>query len=263
MFQKKIKWNEYVAVIDADSIIHTFCHINKNNTNWDNIKFGLDRYINNILDACNTDKYVLCIEGKGNFRHQLKSFSTVYKGSRKSEKPVWFNEIRQHMIDYWKAELAIGIETDDLVTILVTNMSDDENYVNCILCHLDKDLDQITKNILHYNYRQKTFKKISRKKALLYLWKSVLTGDSTDCIKGVPGVGEKTVAKIFDGKDIDKEIPGLVFQEYWNYWVNSKGYSKNKAVIEFISNFQMLYMLEFLSNINDNLPKINNRTELT
>ncbi len=51
-----------------------------------------------------------------NFRLRL-AFTKPYKGQRKAEKPPFFKELRQHLIDKHNAVLAVGDEADDLMSI--------------------------------------------------------------------------------------------------------------------------------------------------
>lgn len=254
-----IEWNKYVAIIDADSIIYTFSYVFKDETNFDIIKERINIYIHKILDACNTDKYVMCVEGEGNFRKNLLTLEDkVYKGKRKErEYPKWFHSIKNLLIEDWKSITAKEIETDDIVTILSTNVNKDSEYINTILCCVDKDLKQVP--VLQYNYKKNSFSIIDRREALFNLWLQLLTGDSVDNITGIPGIGEKTAKKLLLNKDVYNDIPGIVFQEYWNYWVNTNNTTFNVPIIEFYSNFMKLYMLQYYANINNNLPKINDR----
>lgn len=256
-----LEWNKYVAIIDGDSIIYTFSYVYRQEENMNIVYSHIDKYLNKILDSCNTDKYVLCIEGLGNFRKNILHISKKkYKEGRK-EKPDLYNNIKSHLLSYWKAEESVNIETDDFVTILSTNVDLKEEFLYTILCAVDKDLKQVP--ILQYNYKKNTFHYFSKDESLYNLWLQMLIGDSVDNIEGIKGIGEYKAHLILNNKNINEQIPGLVFQCYWDYWVNLHHSTWNVPIIEFCSNFMKLYMLQYHSNRNINLPKIRNRKDIS
>lgn len=59
---------------------------------------------------------IFLTKSDANFRLRL-AFTKPYKGTRKSEKPPFFYEMREHLLRVHNAELADGEEADDLMSI--------------------------------------------------------------------------------------------------------------------------------------------------
>ena len=94
---------------------------------------------------------------------------------------------------------ADGCEADDLCGIY-SNVCLKEGKLP-IICHIDKDLNQIPG--LHYNYRHKHEHKykVSCEDAYHMMLRQCLSGDRTDNIKGIPGIGEVKGNAILEGLD--------------------------------------------------------------
>lgn len=140
--------------------------------------------------ARNFDSLKLYISGKGNWRIPLATIKP-YKGNRVQEKPVYYNEVRQYMIEKYGAIVCDGMEADDAVA-----MEQTEN--TCIIA-TDKDLLQVPGN--HYNPSPKylEYKYIDEKTGNRNFYLQVLTGDTVDNIPGIFGVGPVTAKKLLGG----------------------------------------------------------------
>jgi len=163
----------------------------------------MDTWVDDICRACNTDQYrvFLTSEDKSNYRYQLYP---DYKANRKSPKPIWYNELRQHLIERHATEVAFGVEADDLLGIAQSD--------NTILASIDKDLDQIPGK--HYDFVKDILYEVSEARATRFFWYQLLMGDVTDNIKGIPGCGPKTAARILDGCKSESEYPLVVYEAY-------------------------------------------------
>lgn len=141
--------------------------------------------------------YKMYLTGKGNFRDQIAT-QKVYKGNRKSDKPHWYQAIRDYLVLHHDAEIVDGIEADDAIGIEMTSTP------NCICVSRDKDLRQIPG--WHYGYpvgNQKEYGPVlvdeigtldlKRYKlsgtGLKFFYSQVLTGDPTDNYGGCKGTG--------------------------------------------------------------------------
>jgi len=155
----------------------------------------------------------LYLTGNGNFRDELATIK-VYKGNRdKNHRPHWYTEIQDYMKTTWKAETVDGIEADDVLSDLQTDET-------CIVS-TDKDLDQVPG--WHYNWVKADLYYVSVSEARHMLYKQILTGDSTDNIEGIPGVGEKTAIKMLEGSD---DYEQTVRDAYEDYFTSEKGSQK-------------------------------------
>lgn len=131
------------------------------------------------------------VKGKDNFRKQL---SSDYKSKRPEldegiKKRL--NFLHSHAMNKG-AVASTGMEADDLVSIWgYEARAKDEQYV---ICGIDKDLLQIPGN--HYNYGKNTWSFIDDNTANYNLMIQCLTGDNTDNIKGIKGIGPKKAEAI-------------------------------------------------------------------
>jgi hypothetical protein len=129
------------------------------------------------------------LTGKGNYRENVASIQQ-YKGNRDStHKPRYYQEIRDYLCEVWDAEIVEGMEADDKAGIIQWSHKDKST----IICSIDKDLFCIPG--WHYNPNKGTVSYVTKTEADLHFWKQVGTGDATDHIPGLKGVGPKTVEK--------------------------------------------------------------------
>lgn len=140
-----------------------------------------------------SDDYKLHIEyyisSKENFRY---SIYPEYKGHR-PEKPRWYELLRGEFIHNYNPIIKPGFEADDAVAENHYAMWKADTSSTCI-ASLDKDLYNIPG--LHYNTREYCTGTVSKQAACETFLMQLLTGDTTDNIKGVPKVGEKTATKL-------------------------------------------------------------------
>jgi hypothetical protein len=157
---------------------------------------GVDGLLGDILEATDANEAQLFLTGKKNFRYDIAS-SHEYKGNRKDvARPHLLPEIRDHLINHWEAEVVHGSEADDALGIAQSAAMKEANR-DTVICSIDKDLLMIPG--LHYNWNKKEWTEIDEYQGWYNFYKQMLTGDKTDNIVGVPGVGDKTAAKLLNG----------------------------------------------------------------
>jgi len=145
---------------------------------------------------------------KNSFRKKL---STSYKATRKRNKYVWM--LRDHY-QINGAHFSDTLEADDLIAIRAKEIGVDD----CVVVSMDKDLKQIGGYYWSYykqrskdshgnlimndfgfyetEYKQKSIDFITEEEANKLFWTQMLTGDTSDNIKGLHRVGVKTAEKI-------------------------------------------------------------------
>jgi hypothetical protein len=159
---------------------------------------GVKKNVEFICAQCdlNPDFDLKIFFSKGNtFRHRI-AVTRPYKGNRKVEhRPTYEDEIRKYMMEKWDCEVAEDQEADDLLAINQTKYGPEES----IIISLDKDLDQVPG--LKYNWLHDIHYSIDEKKADYNLCMQILTGDSTDNIPGIPGMGPGKAAKALHGME--------------------------------------------------------------
>lgn len=142
--------------------------------------------LKSIVDKTNADEYILYFTGKDNFRETLYP---EYKANRKdADKPLHHEELFAWLLETHPCEIIDGMEADDALGI---NQSDDT-----ILCSLDKDLDMIAGK--HYNWSKQLSYEVTQREADKHFWIQLLTGDITDNIIGLKGIGPVKAVKILE-----------------------------------------------------------------
>lgn len=124
------------------------------------------------------------LSGSDNFRADVATI-IGYKSSRKdTERPYWYQHIRDYLIKYQAAEVTDGIEADDAVAIIQWRAE----AGSTIIATIDKDLLNVRGH--HYNYFHKTAQYVTNRQALQTFYCQLLTGDRTDDIAGLWKVGK-------------------------------------------------------------------------
>ena len=173
-------------------------------------------------------------EGRENFRYLIYP---DYKGNRKSaDAPVGLSEVKKAVSDVYpdKSYIHTSIEADDVV---VSKYNKDTH----ILCAVDKD---VLFNVAgtHYNYYRSALHNIQPKfidvdedTAMKYPYKQVLTGDTTDNIKGLYGIGKVKADKALADCTTAEECWNVVVQMYQE---------NNRNVEDAILNMQLVNMYQ-------------------
>lgn len=208
------------ALIDADSIMYILAYNHREHTDVKVVTDACDDFAHTILTMVRADDYIGTFSAESNFRYKVYRYAK-YKGER-PEKPEWFKFwepiIKQHFIDKWKFVVPEDLEADDIVCALAEN-----NEGNCIICSPDKDMKQIIG--LHYDYKKTDAVPmiVDSVQANYFFWLQMLTGDGTDNIKGVPGLGEVKAKKILDAVDDPVLYLSTVVGEYRRYFGDHYG----------------------------------------
>lgn len=149
-----------------------------------------DTYVRNIVNKTATavnDDYKVFLTGKGNYRNTLAT-TAPYKGNRPKEKPEHLDTVRSHLRDRHPSVVSSGEEADDLIAIEAT-----ERGANCVICSIDKDLDQIPGK--HYNFVKDIHYTVTPWKGLVFFYSQILTGDRVDNVIGIRGIGPAKAMK--------------------------------------------------------------------
>lgn len=224
------------AIIDADSILFAIC-VDKKQDDYQIAQYGAqtERTLNDVIEEFNTYflkilmdsgclQYVAFLTA-GSHRY---SFYPEYKANRKKlEKPRFLKELTAYAIETLGFCRVDGYEADDLVNMCKEQLGD-----NTLIVHTDKDLDQIPGN--HFNYKKPEFYDVSEDTAQLNLWTQVITGDSIDNIKGIPGKGSAFAAKVFKQ---DEPYRNLVLLSY------ILEFGEYKGIEEFTKNYKLIKLL--------------------
>lgn len=166
--------------------------------------------LDNIRDKFPERKWEkIFLTGKGNFRDKVATLQ-VYKGNRDpSHKPQYYNEIKDYLINVHHAIVVEGQEADDAQGI--------EQWANkdksTVIVGIDKDLKMIPG--YHFNFVKNILEYVNLQDANAFFFHQMLTGDRTDNIPGIKGLGEVRAAKLLApcNKDVDA-MRQVVMKEY-------------------------------------------------
>tara|TARA_B100000795_G_scaffold64408_1_gene43516 strand:- start:1497 stop:2252 length:756 start_codon:yes stop_codon:yes gene_type:complete len=194
--------------IDADSIVYRIAL--KTDISLKKAMEYYDRAIEEIQwETCSGRVYV-ALKGEGNFRYDIEP---DYKGQRKVsnvdeavvERRKDLNEYA-YSLGHFKSD---NCEADDVVSIWAQQSLDaKEHYV---IAHIDKDIDMVEG--WHYNFTKETLYYICKDQGYRKMCLQMLTGDSTDNIQGLVGIGPKKAEKLL--ADVSKADMLAKVQEAW------------------------------------------------
>lgn len=159
-----------------------------------------------ILYSLGDPDYELYISGSGNWRY---SIDPEYKANRRDKRnPTWLQDVREHLVLTWRAELVNGMEVDDQCGIRMTQEED------AICVSLDKDLLQLPGK--HYNFAKDLSQYISPLDGLRRFYKQIIEGDAADNVPSFDGkfrnYTPQKVQKLLD--PIDEMTEEIEMYEY-------------------------------------------------
>ena len=142
-----------------------------------------------------------------------------YKGNRDdAPRPKYYDDVREYLIKHYGAVVFTSIEADDALAMCQND--------NTVIASIDKDLLQVPGN--HYNWEHdanpdkdtdgKVY--VSPDVGERKLMMQVLTGDSTDNIPGIVGMGEVTARKALADVPIP-ELRAACLDIWTEYMINS------------------------------------------
>jgi DNA polymerase-1 len=166
------------VLIDADIVAYRTAAVNEK-AEFSLAKWQADQLITRIIEDVNASDWALFLtSGNNNFRYNIYP---AYKANRKDQpKPKHLEQLREHLVLDWEAQLVDGYEADDAIGIASSESG-------CIIGSIDKDLRQLPG--LHYDFVKRRIFEISSGEGATNFYRQLLVGDSTDNIKGCPGTG--------------------------------------------------------------------------
>lgn len=197
------------ALIDGDILVYRIAFA----SNDESEKIAIARmstFVEELVLPADITSYDGYLTGKGNYRNEI-AVTVPYKGNRKDfVKPVHYDILREYLQSAWGFELIEGQEADDAIGIKAYTMNDDEYIIYTI----DKDLDMIRG--WHYNFVKKDKYFIKEEDTMRIFYKQVLTGDRTDNIVGLKGIGPVKAERILKECKTEEEMYKAVLEAYDN-----------------------------------------------
>lgn len=200
-----------------------------------------------IIHKVEPSAMMVFLSGRYNFRYQVAT-TVPYKWARETMgKPKYFRAVKEWIKSEYGASVSDGIESDDAIGIQATATGE-----GSIVISLDKDLGQI--GGWHYDWVKDRVRRVSQKEADYYLYSQVCSGDVTDGIPGLPGVGPKTASNILDGAASSKDL----FQRTWGAYRDRDGVSVDGSIESRWSYFKeqarLIYILRHEGDGFEQLP---------
>lgn len=165
-----------------------------------------------ILAAVDATQYRVFLSDskENNFRYKL--FPNYKLSREKYPKPKHHEALGKFLREEWDAVIATGQEADDVLGIEQTKAVICQEY-QTIICSIDKDLLQVPGR--HYNWVKDEFKEQTYIEGLRSFYGQCLTGDRTDDVLGLQGIGPKKAAKALAGADNEQSMFEVV-RRMWN-----------------------------------------------
>jgi hypothetical protein len=203
-----------LALLDCDVIVYQVGYASED----DPVEVALgrvDEMITNIIIATGATDYqgYLSDSRENNYRYKV---DPNYKANRTQAKPIHYDAIKEHLIVKHNAKIAHGKEADDMM------------WQEGISCTIDKDIlyglpgDSYSWPIYRKGevVREALFIHTTEEEALRFHYLQLLKGDKSDNVRGIDGLGDKRIAKLFDGVPTD-ELYEIVAERYWEQWMST------------------------------------------
>lgn len=188
------------------------------------------RLLNKINDQVNATETKVFLSDNSTFRH-IVATSRPYKGNRdRAHKPYHLELIKGYLRNVKGAEVWDDLEADDAISI--SSYRHDADGDLPFIVSIDKDLDQIPGH--HYNFRTDTLYFVSPRQALRNYYIQVLTGDMTDNIQGLQGVGPNRAEKILGKEHESNKLAYIVYQEYVRRLGKDEGLKRLEEVCKLV-----------------------------
>lgn len=168
-------------------------------------KYYLDKLIDDCLANTMADEFKLFLTGNTNFRFQVYP---EYKANRLNvPKPRHLAYLRDYVQKTYSASVSEGCEADDDLGVAQCTSS-----VPTVIVSLDKDLLQIPGK--HYSWRieggtpdkrwvkEAIHREITPLEGKRWFYTQMLSGDTSDNIKGVAGIGKVKAEKLMADKSL-------------------------------------------------------------
>jgi DNA polymerase-1 len=165
--------------------------------------YRVNEMIENTLAEVEASEYKLFFTSPDNFR---KHIYPEYKANRTATKPKHLQFLRDYLVESWQGTVAEKMEADDYLGI--------NQHESSIICSIDKDLLQVPGK--HYNFVKKEFYEVDVETGSRNFYTQLLTGDTSDNIKGIAGIGPVKAKKALAEATNEYEMFCIVRDMYKN-----------------------------------------------
>ena len=212
-----------------------------------------EKKVKDLKKLIKADQWLFCI-GEGELDRASVATIAEYKGARKNApKPHFFYPLKDYVKHREEVKVVNKLEVDDYVSmVLYQDYLKNGSSPERILCYTDKDLDNTAG--AKYNYGRDEFVFHTQEESDYIFAKQMITGDSTDNIKGLPKHGKVAAEKLLNehqGKPLG-ELYKVVLEAYrsvyeqpysYNSW---QGQEMTKTAEDILDeNCELLFMRRF------------------
>lgn len=244
-------------LLDADIVAYKVASLNQDTHDFGDTGIGLhldeekairdvEEIIGDYATTLDASRVVVCLsDPQRNFRKELWE---LYKANRKDvEKPLLLQWVKEYLYREYPSFIRPRLEADDVMGILATDSERFLKTSDVIMVSEDKDMRTVPARLYNPNRPELGTIEITEEEAnRFHLWQTIV-GDPVDGIKGVPGVGEKSIYATYLIEDAEPE-------EFWDVVLEayaSKGLTEDDAIL----NARLTHIL-WSSSYNNKTKKV-------
>jgi len=193
------------------------------------------RKLNFLVETLFVDDMLIGLSGVRNFRQDLFHDYKIHRSRNNATPNKTVPILRSRAIERGYAISAVGYEADDLIRIWAEQARAAEQ--DFVIASIDKDLLCIegTHYLMHLG--KEKIVSVSKEEAMRHYYAQILSGDPTDNIPGVPGIGPKTAVKLIASCVDEEDMQEVVLSKY------CEAYGHNDWVANFMINAKLIHIL--------------------
>ena len=214
-------------LIDGDAIAYILGWKLRDEASEMLMEYSVDQFILSMLHLHDATHYIGALGVNPTFRHQVYRYAP-YKGTRKDPDEwiiKWKPIVNKRLRDHWEFTSIEFLEADDIVAWCSTR----QDLGTTVICSPDKDLEQMPGML--YNYQKGEMVEISKEEALYNFRMQMLTGDVTDNIKGIPGLGPVKARKKLEQDNVSLLE---LYVDYFGQYYGAIIYSETLAAVQLL-----------------------------
>lgn len=231
-----------IALIDGDICVHRVGYTTENE-DYGIARWRMNAMIESILEEVGADAYMVFLSDSTE-NGWRKEIYPEYKANRTAPKPKHYDALKEYLILEWDASITSGEEADDRLGIIQMDniiweyesdfvLGDAPTAIdqcNSIICSIDKDLKQIPG--LHYNFVKKEFDKVYYNDGLRFFYQQILTGDVSDNVKGLRGIGPKRAEKLLGDSLSEEALLSKALEAYRKKGISDEEFLRTAQVLK-------------------------------
>ncbi len=150
-----------------------------------------------------------------------------------------------YLLDKYNAVWYADLEADDLC-LITREILNEVPDVEAFISSPDKDMLRLQGD--HYNYRLGEWSSVTGEQAHREFWISMITGDTSDNIKGIKKLGIKGAEALMEGVS-QVNASSVVFNKYINV------FGEDQGIEQYYKNYKSLKILDNHSGFEEVLPE--------